>query len=573
MATAAQRSGKKMLKAFPHHLDVGQAYEKGRRALLVWALTLVTLGSGMVNTFFVLVPTPSTSRQELLIRLFPLEFLHLTRLLTALIGFVLVISSINIYKRKKRAFQVVFVLSSLSVVFHLVKGLDVFEALFSLLLVLLLWISRGSFTVKSETMDLRWTLVRFTLAITLAFLYGVAGFSWINRSAFGTLFTLEDSARTTVRFLLLAGDPGLVPLTKQAHWFLDSLYAIAAVALCYSGFALFRPVIYRFQTLPHERASAARLAAQHGRCPLDFFKCWPDKSYFFSPGQDCFVAYRVASNFALALGDPVGTEMATTLIIRQFANFCDENDWGTAFYQTLPDFLRFYQQCGFKKLKIGDTAIVDLERFSLEDRHTKHIRRRIQQLERAGVHLVRIDPPIPEHVLRQAKDVSDDWSRIPGRRERGFSLGRFEPDYIRSTPMVLVLDKSSRLLAFGNIIPAYRKDETTLDLMKHRIDAPNGTMDYLFVQLFLRSRDLGFQRFNLGMAPMTGFRENEESSIEERAVHHFFQHLESRFSYSGLRQYKSKFATSWEPRYLIYRKALDLPRIAFALNKLSEHKA
>jgi phosphatidylglycerol lysyltransferase len=342
--------------------------------------------------------------------------------------------------------------------------------------------------------------------------------------------------------------------------------------LGYSGFALYRPVIYRLRTMPQERKLASALVAKHGRCPLDFFKCWPDRSFFFSPSRNCFVSYRVAVNFALVLGDPVGPEDEIEGTISAFADFCDENDWGVAFYQTLPDFLELYLKHGFKKLKIGDVGIVDLESFSMMLQNSKRLRKKSEHLEKAGVHVARIDPPVSERVAEEAKEVSDDWLRIPGRRERGFSLGYFQPGYIRSTPLFLVLDRTGRILAFGNIIPGYREGETTLDLMRHRIDAPNGTMDYLFVQLFLHSRRMGFKRFNLGMAPMSGFRENEEASLEERAVHFFFRHFNFVFRYSGLFQYKSKFATSWEPRYLIHRRPLDLPQIVLALSKLSELK-
>jgi phosphatidylglycerol lysyltransferase len=339
--------------------------------------------------------------------------------------------------------------------------------------------------------------------------------------------------------------------------------------LIYSGIALFRPVVYRFRTLPQERSLATRLVERYGRSQLDFFKCWPDKSYFFSPNRDCFIAYRVALNYAIALADPVGPERKTSDAIQEFKHFCDENDWGISFYQTLPDFLNIYSQVGLKKLKIGDAAIVDLKSFPPNDRRMHRIWHKNEKLEKAGLHVRVVDPPIPDLIMKQVKEVSDEWLRIPGRRERGFTLGRFNPDYIRSTALFLVLDGTDRLLSFVNIVPSYRKAETTIDLMRHRVEAPNGSMDYLFTKLFIRSRELGFQRFNFGMAPMSGFRESEEASIEERAVHYFFQHLNFLFSFSGMHHYKQKFATSWEPRYLIYRRVLDLPLIAVALSKLS----
>jgi phosphatidylglycerol lysyltransferase len=95
-------------------------------------------------------------------------------------------------------------------------------------------------------------------------------------------------------------------------------------------------------------------------------------------------------------------------------------------------------------------------------------------------------------------------------------------------------------------------------------------MDYLFVKLFLLCKAQGFTRFNLGMAPMAGFQEREEASAAEKAVHSFFQRLNFLFSFSGLKAYKAKFADYWEPRYVVYRNALDLPKVGIALGKVSE---
>ena len=98
--------------------------------MLVWVTTLATLGSGLANLFSVVGPS-FAPRHRILREFFPLEFLHVSRSITLLIGFALVISSINIYRRKKRAYYAVLALSGLSVVFHLTKGLDFEEAAFS----------------------------------------------------------------------------------------------------------------------------------------------------------------------------------------------------------------------------------------------------------------------------------------------------------------------------------------------------------------------------------------------------------------------------------------------------------
>ena len=91
------------------------------------------------------------------------------------------------------------------------------------------------------------------------------------------------------------------------------------------------------------------------------------------------------------------------------------------------------------------------------------------------------------------------------------------------------------MLAFANSIPSYRKGEATIDLMRRRSHGPNGTMDYLLLKLFLKSKEQGFTRFSLGMAPMSGFTRGEAVTAEERAARFFL--LKMKFLFSFRRSY------------------------------------
>lgn len=543
-----------------------------QRSAIVPLVAMITLASGVANLYSTLDPLPP-ARRTLLREILPLEFFQFPRSFTLLIGFALIVSAINVYKRKRRAFYLALALSSLSVVTHLLKGHNGEQAIFPFILACALWWTRRSFTVRSSPPDWPSIALRIGVAVAAAFGYGVAGFWLLDRREFGINFDWLASIHQTMRYLTWlswAGGARLTPHTYYAAWFLDSLYAISAAMLIYAGFALFRPIIYRYGALPQDRAAARRILAQYGRSSLDHFKLWPDKAYFMSASGRSFIAYSVGVNFAIALADPVGPpqEMAETIF--QFKQFCEVQGWGVAFYQTLPDFLPAYRQSGFKKLKLGDDAIVDLTGFTLDGKNFRKIRSRNNQLERSGVRVRFYDAPAPDELIRRLKEVSDEWLRLPGRRERAFTLGRFAPGYLRATPIATAEDANGRVLAFVNVLHSYRPGEATIDLMRHRADAPNGVMDLLFAKLMLRKKTEGFTRFNLGMAPMSGFREREEASAAEKAVHGFFQRLNFLFSFSGLKAYKGKFASYWEPRYLIYRNVFDLPKIGIALGKVSE---
>jgi phosphatidylglycerol lysyltransferase len=528
------------------------------------------LGSGLVNLFSVMANPLIPARAVILREFFPMEFVRLSRSFTLLLGLALVVSSFNIYKRKRRAWIIVLALAWFSFLFHMTKGLDYEEAACALVLVALLVAMRKHFTVKSSTLDLSWAVIRLAAAAGAAGLYGIAGFWLLDQRQFGINFVLGDSVRQAFRYLLLIGDPALVPHTRYARWFLDSLYMTGLAVVAYAVLALFRPVFYSFRIHPHEVQEATQIARLHGRSSLDFFKLWPDKSYLFSPSRQSFLAYGVANNFALALGDPVGPEEEIEPIIYNFLEMCRENDWMCGFHQVLPDFLPIYRRLGLRKLKIGDDAIVDLTGFSLDGKRMREFRSDVRRLEIVGITTHDYEPPLSDEILARMREVSDDWLQIPGRRERQFSLGSFDPHYLRATPVVAALDGNGNMLGFVNLLPSYRKDEAAGDLMRRRSDAPNGIMDYLFVKVMLRAKRQGFLRFTFGMAPMSGFQEKEEATPEERAVHYFFQRLNFLFSYRGLRNYKAKFASFWEPRYAIYRTPIELARMALALSKLSQ---
>src|SRR5215469_9944300 len=319
----------------------------------------------------------------------------------------------------------------------------------------------------------------------------------------------------------------------------------------------------------HELARVRSIVQRYARTPLDLFKLWPDKSYFFSSSGCSVIAYRVAANMAIALGDPVGLRTEIEPTVCQFLQMCGESGWRAAFYQTLPDFVPMYRRLRLKKLKIGDDAMVDLQEFSLEGKSKRDVRSKLHHFEDMGFHVVEYEPPVPDDVITQLKVVSDQWLEIPGRRERSFTVGHFDPDYLRSTPVLAVVDRGGTLLAFINLI-SVDNNEITGDLMRRSTHAPNGIMDYLFVNLFEYAKQRGYARVSLGMAPMTGFREHEHATVEERAIHAVSRKLDFLFSFRGLHHYKAKFATSWEPRYLIYRSFLQLPRTALALRRISE---
>ena len=254
------------------------------------------------------------------------------------------------------------------------------------------------------------------------------------------------------------------------------------------------------------------------------------------------------------------------------SKLCSKRGWGVALYRASSEFLPIYTRLRLRKLKIGDDAIVYPSKFSLEGRSKRDIRSKARHFEKLGIDVVEYQPPISPGTLAQLRRVEDEWLSIPGRRERTFAVGYFDQDYLRSTPVLAVIDRNGKIHAFINLIST-TPDEIAGDLMRRGKDVPNGIMDYLLLRLIQYAGERGYGRVGLGLAPMTGFHMGEHATLEERLVNGVLQKFNFVFHFRGLYQFKAKFATSWEPRYLIYKNLLQLPRIALALVHLSEIKS
>jgi phosphatidylglycerol lysyltransferase len=107
--------------------------------------------------------------------------------------------------------------------------------------------------------------------------------------------------------------------------------------------------------------------------------------------------------------------------------------------------------------------------------------------------------------------------------------------------------------------------------MRYRLEMPNGTMEYLLMELMLALREEGYDRFDLGLAPLAGVGDRSGAPLEERALNQLSERLTRFFSYKGLRNYKAKFEPDWEERFLVYGVGpLALARVGVALTRVTE---
>ncbi len=537
----------------------------------LWLISLATLANGLLSIVSVLV-VRYLEQPALFTMLLPFGLYHWSRSLTLLFGFALLYLSFHLLQGRQTAWGLALVGTILAAIAHIGRGQLWYEALAPLLLLVLLLIFRRRFTVRSEPRSIIQGVALMLLSLLVALTFGSIGFWLLDKKDFGLEFNLADALIRTLREFSLLGNNDLVAQTRHAHWFLEALDLLGLTAGLFALYSLFRPVAYHLRTLPQQRALMKSILEQYGGTSLDYFKLWSDKSYFFSADKHCGVAYKTAGGVALSLGDPVGDPQGLQEVTRDFLRFCDDNGWDAAFHQAQTRLLPMYHHLGLQSFKIGEEAVVNLDHFAADTlAHNKHLRHDRNKFEKEGYQLVRYVPPLDPQLLNEVREVSDEWLQIPGRHERSFSLGYFDQAYLNEFPLAVLRGPSGQIIAFANEVHSYRPGEATIDLMRHRLDAPNGTMDYLFIALMLALKELSYRTFNLGMAPYAGVGDESGAPLEERVVHELAEHATHFFSYKGMRDYKDKFEPEWEDRFLVYQGGpLGLTRTAVALVRATD---
>lgn len=528
----------------------------------VRAVSVVTALAGIINVLSAVLPALG-DRLALLSGILPLVLRQGARLTTVLSGFGLLLLAGNLWRRKRVAWLLALVLLSISIVSHLLKGLDYEEATLESALVIWLLLLHRRFPARSDLPSIRQGASVLMAALLFIIGYGTAGFYLLDRH-FQVDFDLGAAFRQTVTMFIQFSDPGLEPITAFGHYFAYSIYLIGAATISYALLMLFRPVLMRDPAAETERTRATSIVEAYGRSSLARFTLFDDKSYYWSLGGS-LVAYVAKGRFAVTLGDPIGPAEDAAAAISGFKEHCARNSWLPVFYQTLPDYLDLYRAAGLQVLCIGHEAIVDLSTFTLSGKASKSLRAAVNRITKQGHRAELLEPPFSDDLIAALRSVSDEWLEEMHGAEKRFSLGWFDPEYLSSGPIMVVYEPSGRISAFTNILPEYQLNESTIDLMRHRREMASGTMDFLFVSLFEWAKNQGHATFNLGLSSLAGVGEHADDPLVERALHYIYEHINQFYNFKGLHEFKDKYHPYWSPRYLIYPNTASLPGALIAL--------
>ncbi|GAB2689460.1 phosphatidylglycerol lysyltransferase domain-containing protein [Kitasatospora kifunensis] len=538
----------------------------------VWYLRLIAL----VNVLAVVVTPFRNSVRHHNEGQFFTPYLMTSGLASAVLSIFLAVA---MRRRKRAAWIFNFGLGGLTFLLYLLAllfpgsdhynkhGFNYFSTVLTGLFMLCLVVGRKEFTSKGDRSNPLTAVATFIGGLALGGVVGALLTGFYNRVS-GASF--GDEFRYAVgRMVTVTPSDRLLDVIDVPNWLNAFINAMGAVLFLLVLYVAFRSPRGKELLTPEDEAKLRVLLDKQGeRDSLGYFALRRDKAVVFSPTGKAAITYRVVGGVSLASGDPIGDPEAWPGAIEVWLAEAREHAWAPAVMGASEEAGVIYARHGLDALELGDEAIVELDEFSLDGRAMRVVRQAYNRVKRAGYTVrIRRHESIPEAEMDDLLRKADLWR--DGQTERGFSmaLGRLGDPADGRCVMLECHDADGALRAVLSFVP-WGPGGLSLDLMRRDRDTENGLIEFMVIELLEKGAlELNLKRVSLNFAMFRSvFERGSRLGAGPvlrlwRAVLGFFSRW---WQIESLYRANAKYRPIWEPRYLLFEKSSEIPRIGIA---------
>ena len=490
------------------------------------ALPFVMGVMGALNILAAVWPSSETLLRPVRVWL-PLEVSQGSRTLMLFTGVALLQVTRNLTRRKELAWWVAVIALSFSLLLHLTSGLDIQNSLVAFILLLYLVYFRRRFYTRSDPASLRKGLIVTPLLLMIVFFYGLTGFAATYPQFVWT--SKATPVTEAVRSGILIVSPTVVPATRYARLFLNSLQVAGWLARFYILVLILRPFISR-DRLEAPKEDVDRIFRQCGSESISAFAIQRDKHHLVVADGQGLAAYAAKGSIAFACGDPLAPDELFQQAVEDYSRHCERHGWTPCVYLAAEHRLRVYQSLKYQSIRVAEEGIIDLEAFSGATELSKlDIIHRYERSTGA-------DPLIDE----QLEEVTEDWLELRHMREMGFTAGHFSMEHISQGP-VFILGNRYRVEAFAAWLLYKDGKAAVLDVLRQRRYASGELVKALIAESLRLLKESGLVEASMTAAAI------DRGQIET-------------------------FRPVWETRYLVYPRTANVPNITKVLADLERRR-
>lgn len=364
-------------------------------------------------------------------------------------------------------------------------------------------------------------------------------------------------------------EPAFLPVSAATTWLFEwtgpvfwlVVGTLALRSFTHSGLRTSQPDLARVRAL----------LARTGGSSLAHIATWPGHTYWFTPGDEAVVAYRVIGGVALTTGDPVGAPEAREAAVRGFVGHCHTHGWTPCLYSVGVEVEAIAGSMGWSTVQVAEETVLMLSELAFTGKKWQDVRTALNKADKAGVvaewcHF----RTAPLAVTEQIRAISEEWVADKGMPEMGFTLGgldELDDDEVR---LLIAVDADRIVHGVTSWLPVRRDGAVvgwTLDFMRRRAGGFNGVMDFLIASAALRCKEEGAEVLSLSGAPLARLDRGEPIGGLQKLLDAAGRRLEPVYGFGSLLAFKAKFQPVYRPLYLAYPDPAALPAIGNAIGR------
>lgn len=502
--------------------------------MLVFACGIILIFTGVLK--------PELENLKIINKFISIEIVEFFHFLGSILGIVVLVLAFGIKRKIKQAYYISVILLIFGIISLVVKGLFYKESIFLVVTLLVLLPSKKYFykdmNIIDENFKMNW-LIGILSIILFSFFIGAY------------LYNNELYSNSTANAVLL---------NRGYSRFLRASIGIVVLYFIFLFIRIFQTAIIVKDVNTEEELEKIKkclIISDRADAALALIN---DKKIIFNEKEDAFIMYAQSRKSYIALGDPVGNKDGFAEIILKYYEFCKSQKKQCVFYEISNKYINQYLEAGLNFLKIGEEGTLDVEKFELNGAEKKNLRATYNKLSKEEFQFKIILKDDFDMYKERFKEISDEWLLSKHSGEKGFSLGRFDEEYLKNFNFA-VIKKDEEILAFANLFETETKEELSIDLMRYVEDSPSNIMEFLFIKIIYWAKENGYKNFSLGMAPLSGISDREFAPTWNKIGALLYKHGGNFYNFEGLRFFKNKFKPEWTPKYIAFTGVFSLPYI------------
>ncbi|MHB1153760.1 MAG: bifunctional lysylphosphatidylglycerol flippase/synthetase MprF [Eubacteriales bacterium] len=460
------------------------------------------------------------------------------------LGVLMLLLAYSLYKRMRRAWYIEVSALTATLFFHLFKR-HIFSFQFILIesfVLIVLLVSYKDFCRHNDKITLKKALIFIGVSLVMVIINAAAG-----------LYFLKMNFRDSLRILIFM-DTGIMRNNTGIRY-AESLILINWIFIISSAVLLLQPLVCSPIADVKDIEKVRRLVMSFGQNPIAYLAVEHDKKYFFGSDVNGVCAYRIIKNVFVVCGDIICGKTDGFLFLNEILSFCRQNGYHILLLNITNNFIDLYKMAGFGIIKYGEDACFKLGEYSLSGGKAAKVRTAINQAKNAGITVHEYKPTENKNpdIEKEFADISKEWHINKGGINLGFMLGGTGLSNPLDRRYFYASDKDGIILGFAVFLPYLCSKGYMADVTRRRTNAPQGVLEIIIYNAFMKMKDEGVLWGNMGLSPLYNVAEGDCVAFTEKLFSYIYENMNNSYGFKSLHHSKKKYApTEWQPRYLAY---------------------